>query len=192
MARRNDIDWEAVERDYRAGLMTVAAVAKKHGVSESQVRAKAKSEGWTRDLSAAIDQRTKAKIAAIDVASIVEQSARESAGKSAALIKDAIEQASDVAAGIVIKHRAGLRLDMERANAVSSMLENAMSQAEGIKDIVSVTQALKNLAEIGCKLRDQERVIYGLDKGATDGDDALAKSRIAIEFVSAAPKADSE
>lgn len=192
MARRNDIDWEAIERDYRAGQMTVASVAKKHGVSDSQLRAKAKSEGWTRDLSSAIDQRTKEKIAAIDVASIVEQSAKESADKSAALIKDAIEQASDVAAGVVIKHRAGLRLDMERANAVSAMLENALSQADGIKDIVSVTQALKNLADIGCKLRDQERVIYGLDKKGADGDGDSSKSRIAIEFVSAAPSVDAD
>lgn len=58
------------------------------------------------------------------------ESAGKSAGKSAALIKDAIEQASNVAAGIVIKHRAGLHLDMERANAVSIQLEEALSQAD--------------------------------------------------------------
>lgn len=164
MARRNDIDWEAIERDYRAGQLTLVYVAKKHAVSDSQIRARAKKEQWTRDLSAAIEQRTKEKIATIDVAAIVEQSAKESAGKSAALIKDAIEQASDVAAGVVIKHRAGLKLDLERAEIVSSLLENALSQAEGIKDIVSVTQAMKNLSDIRCKIRDQERVIYGLDK----------------------------
>ena len=164
MARRNDIDWEAIERDYRANQLTVTDVARKHGVSHSQVRAKAKAEKWPRDLTAAIAQRTQEKISTIDVEEIVEQSARESAGKSAALIKSAIEQASDVAAGIVIKHRAGLRLDMDRAEVVSGLLEDALAEADGIKDIVSVTQAMKNLSDIRCKLRDQERVIYGLDK----------------------------
>lgn len=165
MARRSDIDWEAVERDYRAGQLTLSEIAKKHGISDSQLRVKAKKLGWTRDLTAAIEQRTKEKISKIDVSAIVEQSAKESAGKSAALIKDAIEQASDIAAGIVIKHRAGLRLDMERAEAVSGLLEDAMSKAKahGIRDIVSITQAMKNLSDIRCKLRDQERVIYRLD-----------------------------
>lgn len=41
----------------------------------------------------------------IDVNELIEQSANESAQQSAKTIKDAIEQASDVAAGIVIKHR---------------------------------------------------------------------------------------
>ena len=41
---------------------------------------------------------------------------------------------------------------------------NAAEAQSRIKDIVSVTQAMKNLSDIRCKLRDQERVIYGLDK----------------------------
>lgn len=164
MARRNDIDWEAIEKDYRAGRLSVVAVAAHHGVSRTQLNAKAKKEGWTRDLSAAIEQRTQEKIAVIDVAALIEKSATESANQSAKTIQSAIEQASDVAAGIVIKHRAGLRLDMDRAEVVSGLLEDALAEADGIKDIVSVTQAMKNLSDIRCKLRDQERVIYGLDK----------------------------
>lgn len=164
MARRNDIDWEAIEKDYRAGRLSVVAVAAHHGVSRTQLNAKAKKEGWTRDLSAAIEQRTQEKIAVIDVAALIEKSATESANQSAKTIQSAIEQASDVAAGIVIKHRAGLRLDMDRAEVVSGLLEDALAEADGIKNIVSVTQAMKNLSDIRCKLRDQERVIYGLDK----------------------------
>lgn len=178
MGRRNDIDWEAVERLYVAGQLTVRQVADECGINVSTLTAKAKKLGWIRNLSSDIEALTKAKIAAIDVSALVEQSAQQNAQKSAQTIKDAIEQASDVAAGIVIKHRAGLRLDMERAETVSGLLEEALSQAEGIKDIVSVTQALKNLADIRCKLRDQERTIYGLDKDKPQ-DTGLSKESVA-------------
>ena len=67
---------------------------------------------------------------------------------------------------------------MERAETVSVMLEEAMSSADGVKDIVTVTQALKNLAEIRMKLRDQERTIYGLDKDKPQ-DTGLSKESIA-------------
>ena len=164
MGRRSDIDWEAVERLYVAGSLTIQQVADECGIHTSTLKLKAKERGWKRDLSVAIAARTQAKISAIDVADLVEKSAQESANKSAKTIQDAIEQASDVAAGIVIKHRAGLRLDYERAETVSGMLEDCLGTADGIKDIVSVTQAMKNLADIRSKLRDQERVIYGLDR----------------------------
>lgn len=178
MARRNDIDWEAVERLYVAGQLTVQQIADECKVATSSIKAKAKKLGWLRNLAAEIDALTQAKISAIDVQALVEQSANESAKQSAKTIKDAIEQASDVAAGIVIKHRAGLRLDMERAEIVSGLLEDALSQAEGIKDIVSVTQAMKNLSDIRCKLRDQERVIYGLDKDKPQ-DTGLSRESVA-------------
>ena len=178
MARRNDIDWEAVERLYVAGQLTIRQIAEQCGIAPYTLTAKAKKLGWVRDLSEAIEARTKAKISAIDVNELIEQSAQESAQKSAQTIKEAIEQASDVAAGIVIKHRAGLRLDMERAEIVSGLLEDALSQAEGIKDIVSVTQAMKNLSDIRCKLRDQERVIYGLDKDKPQ-DTGLSRESVA-------------
>ena len=177
MGRRSDIDWEPIERDYRAGKLSIVAVAKAHGVSRTQLNAKAKNEGWTRDLSEAIAERTKAKIAVIDVAQLVEQSATQSANQSAKTIQSAIEQASDIAAGIIIKHRAGIRLDMERAETVSELLEDALSQADGIKDILTVTQAIKNLSDVRCKLRDQERTIYGLDKDKP-ADTGLSKESI--------------
>ena len=164
MGRRSDIDWEQVERLYIAGQLTIRQISDECGVSDSQIRSKAKKEGWQRDLSAAIEARTKAKISAIDVSAIVEQSAEQSARKSAQTIQAAIEHASDVAAGVEMRHRAGLRLDAERVERVEAIYDEMMSQAESVRDINTLTDALKKLVDARAKIREQERTIYKLDK----------------------------
>jgi hypothetical protein len=164
MGRRSNIDWEQVERLYIAGQLTIRQIAVESGVSDSQVRAKAKKHGWQRDLSAEIEARTKAKIAAIDVSALIEKSARESAHKSAQVIKDAVEHASDVAAGVELRHRAGLRLDADRADRVEAIFDEHMSSAESVRDVSTLAQALKVLVDAKAKIREQERTIYKLDR----------------------------
>lgn len=62
MGRRSDIDWEKVEKDYRLGSITIADVAKKHGIALSGLKGKAKAKGWTRDLTQVVQAATKAGI----------------------------------------------------------------------------------------------------------------------------------
>lgn len=178
MGRRSDIDWEAVERLYVAGQLTIRQIADQCGIAPYTLTAKAKKLGWVRDLSDAISARTKAKISQIDVNALIEESAHESAQKSAQTIKDAIEQASDVAAGIVLKHRSSIRLEHERAMQIEALLDNSMSNATEINDIKSVAMAYKLLVDSKAKLREQERVIYGLDKDKP-ADTGLSKESVA-------------
>lgn len=173
MARRSDIDWERVERLYIAGQLTIKQVSAECGVSDSQIRAKAKKEGWQRNLAEAIRERTKAKVSAIDVSALIEQSAVESASKSAALIREAIEQASDVAAGVELRHRADIRLDYERAQNLEALFDQHIQKAEGIGDVLKASQCFKNIVDAKTKTREQERTIYGLDEGKGGNDDEL-------------------
>lgn len=48
MAKRKDIDWAAIETDYRTGTHSIRALAAKHGVSEAAIRKKAGEGGWVR------------------------------------------------------------------------------------------------------------------------------------------------
>lgn len=196
MARRNDIDWEAIEKDYRAGVLSIAAVSEKHGVSASQIKVKAKSGEWTRDLSAAIKARTKAKVAAIDVQELVEQSAAESAGKSARLIQEAIEQASDVAAGVIVRHRADIRLQQERAQRLEGLFDDMIAktpasvqvdpehpiEALNVGDVFKLSQTFKAIVEARGKLMDKEREAFGITDGRTPGEDGDVDS-IEVTFV---------
>ncbi|AWK90301.1 terminase [Azospirillum thermophilum] len=60
MAKRKDIDWAAIEADYRAGSLSIRRIAAKHGVSEAAVRKQAAAAKWVRtDCAPAHQPRTK-------------------------------------------------------------------------------------------------------------------------------------
>lgn len=44
-----DIDWLAVEADYRPNKLSLRAIGEKHGCTEGAIRKRAKKEGWVRD-----------------------------------------------------------------------------------------------------------------------------------------------
>ena len=194
MARRSDIDWEAVEKDYRAGIMSVAAISEKNGVSASQIKVRAKKGGWTRDLSEAIKARTRAKVSAIDVSELVEQSAKESANKSAKLIQKAIEEASDVAAGVIIRHRADIRLQHERVHRLEGLFDDMLNkvpatskkdadsdvEALNVGDVFRMSQTLKAIVETRSKLIDKEREAFGINEATSDDSET---QHVEVSFV---------
>ena len=46
------IDWEAVEREYRAGQLSNRMIAEKHGISDTAIRKRAKRDRWERERAA--------------------------------------------------------------------------------------------------------------------------------------------
>ena len=180
MARRSGIDWEKIEREYAAGRLSIRQIAESNGVSDSQIRARAKKDEWRRDLSEAIAARTKAKISAVDVSALIEQSAQESADKSARTIKRAIEEASDVAAGTIVRHRADIRLCTDRAREIESLLEDHMQRADNLGDVVRVAQAFKSLVDARSKLIDKEREALGIQTGEKEAGESL---NLEVKFV---------
>jgi hypothetical protein len=49
MTKKNKaIDWVGVERDYRAGVMSIREIAKWYAISDTAIHKKAKAEGWER------------------------------------------------------------------------------------------------------------------------------------------------
>lgn len=90
----NFYDWEAIERDYRAGHLSIRHLATKHAVPESTVRSRAKSEGWQRDLTREVRAATRAKLS--------RTSRRDSAHEDDAAI---VEQASNEVTDIINQHR---------------------------------------------------------------------------------------
>lgn len=57
VSKPSKVDWEAVERDYRAGILSLREIGSRHGCTEGAIRKRAKKEGWTRDLEAKIQQK---------------------------------------------------------------------------------------------------------------------------------------
>ena len=54
---KTDIDWLAVEADYRPNKLSLRAIGDKHGCTEGAIRKKAKKEGWVRDLAEKIKSK---------------------------------------------------------------------------------------------------------------------------------------
>lgn len=50
-------DWERIELDYRAGILTLREMASGAGVTEGAIRKRAKRDSWTRDLGAKIKSK---------------------------------------------------------------------------------------------------------------------------------------
>lgn len=48
------VDWEAIEKEYRAGIRSVRDIGAEHGVSHVGINKRAKREGWVRNLAAKI------------------------------------------------------------------------------------------------------------------------------------------
>jgi hypothetical protein len=196
VARRSDIDWEKVQRLYVAGPLTIRQIADECGIHISSITAKAKSEQWQRNLSEAIKQRTKAKVAQIDVQQIIEQSATESAQKSAQLIKTAVEEAANVVAGVVIRHRADIREQHERAKRLESLFDAVVDRIKdspcadndeegGLStgDVFKLSQTLKAIVETRTKLIDKERQSYGIEDANTGESEDNSPVEIQVNLV---------
>lgn len=56
---RKQVDWEAVEREYRAGQLSVREIARQYDVTEGAVRKKAKAGDWTRNLDEQVRQKVR-------------------------------------------------------------------------------------------------------------------------------------
>lgn len=83
-------DWEAVERDYRAGTLSIREVAKKHGLSDTGVRKKATVQGWERNLSSRVNEQVRV--------ALVRNTGRTANPQSE---QEIIDNATDLVVGIV-------------------------------------------------------------------------------------------
>lgn len=73
-SRKRAVDWEAIERDYRAGIKTLRQIAEEHEITHGAVNKRAKAGGWVRGLKAAVsagDDRSVALVDEFDAAGFV-------------------------------------------------------------------------------------------------------------------------
>ena len=61
--KRRDIDWNAIERDYRASPLSLRELALKHGCSHSTIANFASRHGWTRSQAEASGRPTASRAA---------------------------------------------------------------------------------------------------------------------------------
>lgn len=165
MAKRPTYDWEAIEKDYRTGLYSFRQLETMHGPRSMTISQKAKSKGWTKDLSKNVQDRTR------DILTTGNEDSSMPRPSDEAII----EAAATTAASVVFQHRAWAK---KGRDVVSAMLEKLGDQVDAgrieVKDrdgeIVGIDlpldymgKAASNMVTAMEKLVKIERQAYNLD-----------------------------
>ncbi|WP_223535669.1 hypothetical protein [Pseudomonas sp. GL-B-16] len=113
-------DWEAIERAYRAGVLSVREIAASCGVSHTVIQKRAKANGWERDLKAKIKAKADSLVAKREVATQV-------ASKSVETEREIIEVNAEVIANIRMAHRGDISRCRSLTNKLLDELESGVS-----------------------------------------------------------------
>jgi len=126
-------DWERIEADYRAGLLSVREIAAAHGISHTAIQKRANKEPkWERDLAKRIQAKADALVAKREVASQV-------ATETKAATDSAIVEANAL---VIANIRLAHRTDISRAR---SLAMNLLGELEIETDNVDLFEQLGDL-----------------------------------------------
>src|SRR5471030_833222 len=91
-------DWERIESDYRAGLLSVREIASSQGMSHTAIQKRASKDGWTRDLGAKVRAKADSLVAKRQVAKVV-------ATEKVETERQLVEATAQVIADVRMSHR---------------------------------------------------------------------------------------
>lgn len=161
---RKQIDWEAIEREYRADQLSVREIGRKFDVTDGAIRKRAKKEGWERELGEQVRRAVREKLV------------RRSVRTPNADPKRAVDEASDVGVAVIECHRRDIQsLARLEAELLRELADNPtklyITQYQGEiveKEVgIAVTErasALQALAGVQHKRIQLERQAYNLDE----------------------------
>lgn len=128
MTEKQTPDWEAIERAYRAGALSIRTIADRHGVSDTAIRKRAKAGGWERDLSEQVRKEVRNKLVRGEVRE--DQCANP---EDDAVI---VEEAAAEGARVVRSHRRDIRKAANLANLLMDDLLLAIKKREEIEETI--------------------------------------------------------
>lgn len=166
---KRQIDWERIELDYRAGVMSIREIASKHGITDTAIRKKAKAQDWVRDVSAKIQAKADKLVRIQEVRTEVRNSKE---------YKQTEKQIIDANAAAIADIRLSHRKDFVRFKTTIESLQNELDALNAIKDpynLVIRTKVLKDLTDTHAKIVALERQAYNMDKEMAQTKDPLTE-----------------
>ena len=163
------IDWESIEKEFRAGQLSNVEIGKRHGVSEGAIRKKAKKFGWKKDLLKKVQ------------ATVREKLVREAVRKPNANDEEIVQGASDQGVKIIKLHRKDITKLKKVEQKILKELDDkpkkvwvGQFQGKVITKTLEITitdraQTLNNLANVQHKRIQLERQAWNLNDTA-DGE----------------------
>lgn len=160
------LDWESIEKDYRAGVKSLASIARIHDCSDTAIRKRAKKYGWQRDLSREVRKATRSKLVRVDGS---DANPNPNLDRTDAEI---VESASSEVAQVVVGHRTQITewkgIASNLAGALADIEVNGSNHNEFARSLNSGVDALGKLIKL-------ERQAYCMDEDAEPEETPEAK-----------------
>ena len=141
MVEKRVIDWEAVERVYRAGVLSLREIGKIHEVSEGMIRKKAKASGWERDLSERVNEKVRTELVRNPVRTANPQTERE-----------IVEEAAATVVHVVRSHRVAISKGKQVVDAMMDQLMGDIESRDELEEEIEVMTADDRSGERRAKL----------------------------------------
>lgn len=134
MSSKKPIDWEAIERDFRLGQLSLRALAEKHGCTAAAISKKSKEKAWVRDATAEVRERTRAAL-------LTEP--RKAGGKVNGVnatvntpTQEDIEVAVQTNLQVISRHRRDIAKGHSLVSMLFQQLESAAQDREDLENLV--------------------------------------------------------
>lgn len=118
-------DWERIERDYRAGLLSIREIAKEQGVSDTAIRKKATAYAWERNLSDQVAAMAKAELVRTNVRTANPQTEQE-----------IVEAAASQVVNVVRGHRSRIGRQVELVDLLTQQLVDVAGRRDEFEDAI--------------------------------------------------------
>lgn len=164
---RKAVDWEAIEREYRAGQASVRAIASAHGITEGAIRKKAKQFNWARRLADKVRSEVRERL--------VRDSAQVHREDDAEIVSGAAARGVEV----VLSHRRDISqlrgIATIIATRLAEYLQGGMPDGKFIGDKETVGDLLEKLTRVRSKLIPLERQAFNLDEDGLSDEPATKR-----------------
>lgn len=182
MSKRKEIDWAGCEGEYRAGVLSIRALAAKYGCAESAIRDRAKRYGWKRDLLSEVRAETNDRLLRSELR-------KPNAGE--ANDSEVVGNAADLRVAVVTSHRKDIAqlhgLKRVLADRLSVVLHGGEPDGPVLGERESPGDLLEKLSRITARLVPLERQAHSLDEDR--GPDGATVNVTSVERVIVRPKA---
>ena len=143
-------DWEKIEADYRAGVLSLREIADANpGVNHVAIARRAKRDGWSRDLSAKI--RAKADALVTDQAVTADVTPRRAISE---------REIIDANAQAIVSVRLSHRKDIQRSRRITMGLLEELEQQTGADNVAMLEQMGELLRSEDDKGQDKLNDLY--------------------------------
>lgn len=129
LSKKRRIDWESVERDYRAGVLSIREIARLNGISDGTIRKKATALLWERDLTQKVQEQARAELVRGELG-YGELRFGEEHSPATPSERQIVETAAATVVQVVREHRARIR----QGHALVELLTQQLLDVAGRRD----------------------------------------------------------